>query len=233
MKHLPKILLIAFTFLLISCRSTDENSIVDQNTPADTFFNINVGNKWVYKTYENGDFTNPQSPFVFRGRIDSVSIVGTVNIAGLTFAKQRTKIFFPNTNLNNQESFRYLRINAKGHLVYINNPNDPTITETSGLILHPGKDMEYRYSYDYTEGNQVIGTLFFKLGVDKNIEVEGNSYLVAPYLSEFIPAVNQPDLLKKNQEISYKKGVGLVKQVVHSVYSRSYFETRLISYTIK
>lgn len=216
---------------MISCRSTDETPIVNQ--PEDPYFNINVGNKWIYKTYENNDFTNPQSPTTFKGRIDSVSIVGTVNVAGLTFFKQRTKIIDPFSNLNNQESFKYLRINSKAHLVYIINPNDPNITETSGHVLHPGTDMEYRYSYDFTEGSELLGTLFFKLGINKNIEVEGNSYLVAPYLSEFIPAADQPDLLKKNQEISYKKGVGLVKQVVHAIHGKNYFETRLVSYTIK
>lgn len=233
MKYLPNFLLIALTLFLISCRSTDENSIVDQNTPADTFFNINVGNKWVYKTYENGDFTNPQSPTTFTGRIDSVSIVGTVNISGLTFSKQRTKISWPLSNLNNQESFKYLRINSKGHLVYIFNPNDPNITETSGHVLHPGTDINFTYTYDFIDMDQILGNLFYKLSTDKNIEIEGNSYLVKPYLGDFTPASTQPNLLKKTQDISYKKGVGLVREICHSVYGKSYFETRLVSYTIK
>ncbi len=231
MKNLPKILLIAFTCLMISCRSTDETPVPNQ--PEEQFFNIKVGNKWVYKTYENSDFTNPQSPSVFKGRIDSVSIVGTVNIAGLTFAKQRTKIIWPNSNLNNSESFRYIRVNSKGHLVYIFNLNDPNISETSGKVLHPGTDAKFTYSYDYMEGDQVIGNLFYKLGTDKNNEVEGTSYLVNPYVADFTPSSNQPNLLKKTQDNCYKKGLGFVREICHAVYGKSYIETRLVSYTIK
>ncbi len=231
MKHLLKLLLIAFTFLLISCRSTDETPAATQ--PEDPFFNINVGNKWVYKTYEISDFTNPQSPSFFRGRIDSVSIVGNVNIAGLTFAKQRTKINWPNSNLNNSESFKYLRVNSKGHLVYIINLNDPNITETSGKVLHPGTDLNFTYTYDFIDMGQIVGNLFYKLSTDKNIEIEGNSYLVKPYLGDFTPASNQPNLLKKTQDISYKKGVGLVREICHSVYGKSYIETRLVNATLK
>ena len=231
MKHLPKILLIAFTFLVISCRSTDESPVINQ--PDDAFFNINVGNKWVYKTYENNDFTNPQIPSLFKGRVDSVSIVGTVNIAGLTFAKQRTKIIYPNSNMNNTESFRYLRVNSKGHLIYIYNPNDPNISETSGTVLHPGTDSKYTYSYDYMEGDQAIVNLIYKLGTDKNIEVEGNSYSVKPYVADITPISNNPALLKKTQDICYKKGVGLVREICHVVYGKGFIETRLVSYSVK
>ena len=216
---------------MISCRSTDEVQVPNQ--PEDQFFNIKVGNKWVYKTYENSDFTNPQSSSLFKGRVDSVSIVGTVNIAGLTFAKQRIKIIYPNSNMNNTESFRYLRVNSKGHLIYIYNQNDPNISETSGTVLHPGTDSKYIYSYDYMEGNQVIVNLIYKLGTDKNIEVEGNSYSVKPYVADITPISNNPDLLKKTQDICYKKGVGLVREICHSVYGKSYIETRLVSYTVK
>lgn len=216
---------------MISCRSTDETPVQVQE-PA-PFFNINVGNKWVYKTYENNDFTNPQSPTTFKGRIDSVSIVGTVNIAGLTFAKQRTKIIDPNSNLNNRENFRYLRVNSKGHLVYIYNLNDPNITETSGHVLHPGIDKTFTYSYDFMEMNQIMGNLFYQINSEKNVQIEGNSYLVTPYLGAFTPSSNQPNLIKKTQEISYKKGLGLVKEICHSLYGKNYLETRLVSATIK
>ena len=223
--------MIAFTFLMISCRSTDENTVITD--PDDQFFNINVGNKWVYKTYENQDFTNLQSPSLFRGRVDSVSIVGTVNIAGLTFAKQRTKISYPNSNMNNTENFRYIRVNSKGHLIYIYDPNDPNISETSGTVLHPGNDDKYTYSYDYMEGDQAILNLIYKLGTDKNIEVEGNSYSVKPYVADITPISNNPNLLKKTQDICYKKGVGLVREICHSVHGKSYIETRLVSYSLK
>ena len=62
--------------------------------------------------------------------------------------------------------------------------------------------------------------------------LEGNVYLVSPYLGDFTPAASQPNLLKKTQEISFKKGVGLVKEICHSVYGKGFFETRLVSATV-
>ncbi|QOW09490.1 hypothetical protein Q73A0000_03470 [Kaistella flava (ex Peng et al. 2021)] len=221
--------MVGLSLLIISCRSSDDSNI--EVPEPESFFNLNVDNQWVYKTYDNPDFTNPQSVSTFSGRIDSVSIVGKVEVQGLTFAKERTKINWPNSNLNNQENFRYLRVNNKGHLVYLRTLDN--VTETSGSVVHPGQENAFTFSYDFIEMNQVVGNLFYKLDKEKNVEVNGVQYVVLPYLGDFTPAPNQSNLLKKTQEISYKKGLGLVKEICHSVYSKSYLESRLISYKIK
>lgn len=229
MKKSIPLFLAVLSLMIVSCRSSDD--LLTEVPEGESFFNLNFGNQWVYKTYDNPDFTNPQSVSTFSGRIDSVSIVGKVEVQGLTFAKERTKINWPNSNLNNQESFRYLRVNNKGHLVYLRTLDN--ITETSGSVVHPGQDNTFTFSYDLTEMNQVVGNLFYKLGKEKNIEVNETQYAVLPYLGDFTPASTHPDLLKKTQEISYKKGLGLVKEICHSVYSKGYSESRLISYKIE
>lgn len=99
--------------LVMACR-TEESVPVSVDDP---FFSLKVGNQWVYKTYNSPDFTNPQSVTTFTGRVDFVSIVSTTNIQGFTLAKHRTKIHFPNSNLNGNVSYRYLRVNTQGHLV--------------------------------------------------------------------------------------------------------------------
>lgn len=230
MKKSIAILLAALSMIIISCRSSEDTA--PENPAVENFFNLNVGNKFVYKTYDNPDFTNPQSVYIFTGKIDSVSIVGKVEVQGFTFAKERTKTFWTNSTMNNQESFRYLRVNSKGHLVALKTLDNTPISEMSGSVIHPGTDFSFTFKRDQIEMNQLVGSLFYQLHKDKSIDVEGNVYLVSPYLGDFTPAASQPNLLKKTQEISFKKGVGLVKEVCHSVYGKGFFETRLVSATV-
>lgn len=231
MKNSIKMMLLALSVLVISCRSTEEP--IFQTEKTDDFFNLKVGNKWVYKTYENNDFTNPQSPTNFTGRIDSVSIVGNVEIQGLTFAKQRTKIIHPNSYNNNAVTYRYLRVNTKGHLVYYPESDNMIVTETGGHVLHPGTDFQYTYTNPITEGNQSpIANVLYQLQNDTTINIDGSTYIVSPYRGEFTPTGTVPGLLKKTQDISYKKGLGLVKEICHTVYGRTYLETRLVSSVI-
>jgi hypothetical protein len=227
MKKSIAILFTALSLMIISCRSSEETPL--ENPVQENFFNLNVGNKFVYKTYENPDFTNPKAVYTFTGRIDSVSIVGKVDYQGFTFAKERTKTIWSNSNMNNQESFKYLRVNSKGHLVALTKLDNTPVTETSGSVIHPGTDFNFTFSRDYTEMNQVVGNLFYQLQKDKSIDVDGNAYLVSPYLGDFTPAASQPNLLKKTQEISFKKGLGLVKEICHSLYGKNFLETRLVS----
>lgn len=223
-------LLFAVCLGMLSCRTEDPLP----ERKEESFFNLNVGNKWVYKTYVNPDFTNPQSTSTFSGRIDSVSIVSIVNIQGLTFAKQRTKINFQNSNLNGNVNYQYLRVNAKGHLVSYPALDNIQVTETGGHVLHPGQDFTYTFNNPISDaqGAPVIGNVLYKLQNEAVVNVEGNNYNVFPYKGEFTPVTTANGLLPKTQDISYKKGLGLVKEICHSVYSKSFFETRLVSVTI-
>lgn len=228
MKQSIKFLCLITSVLLISCR-TDESTTTENETE-DNFFNINVGNQWVYKTYENPDFTNPQSTYTFSGRIDSVSIVENVTVQGLIFAKQKTKTTYPNSNLNGTTSYKYVRVNAKGHLVYYPVLDNIQVTETGGHVLHPGKDFTYTYNNPIIEGSpEPIGNVLYKLHTDADVTVEGATYRVSPYKGEFTPTSPNSGLIAKTQDISYKKGLGLVKEICHAVHGKNFLETRLVS----
>lgn len=229
MKLTLNLLLSIILLAAVSCR-TDE--LPTPNVTEDPFFNLNVGNKWVYKTYRNPDFTNPQSSSTFTGRIDSISIVGKENIQGFTVAKERTKTHFPNSNLNGNVSYRYLRVNTKGHLVSYPASGNIDISETGGHVLHPGMDINYIYNnpiFDLGPGSPIIGNVLYQLQNESNIIVEGTSYTVFPYKGVFTPISTTTGLLPKTQDISYKKGLGLVKEICHAVYGNDYLETRLVS----
>ena len=229
MKFTLKLLLITVLLAAVSCR-TEETQTLD--LAEDPFFNLNVGNQWVYKTYNNPDFTNPQSVATFTGRVDSVSIVSTTNIQGFTLAKERTKTHFPNSNLNGNVSYRYLRVNTKGHLVSYPASGNIGISETGGHVLHPGMDVNYIYNnpiFDLGPGSPIIGNVLYQLQNEANIIVEGTSYTVFPYKGVFTPISTTTGLLPKTQDISYKKGLGLVKEICHAVYGLDYLETRLVS----
>ena len=229
MKLTLNLLLITVLLAVVSCR-TEETQTLD--LAEDPFFNLNVGNQWVYKTYNNPDFTNPQSVATFTGRVDSVSIVSTTNIQGFTVAKERTKTHFPNSNLNGNVSYRYLRVNTKGHLVSYPASGNIGISETGGHVLHPGMDINYIYNnpiFDLGPGSPIIGNVLYQLQNEANIIVEGTSYTVFPYKGVFTPISTTTGLLPKTQDISYKKGLGLVKEICHAVYGLDYLETRLVS----
>ncbi|MBN8623153.1 MAG: hypothetical protein J0L47_08490 [Flavobacteriales bacterium] len=227
MKKIINFLLVGVLFSVISCQRTDD-SITPPSEQKDNFFNLNVGNKWVYKTYANPDFTDPQSPYTYTGRIDSVSIVGNVTIQGLTFAKERTKIFYSGLNTNGSVIYHYLRVNSKGHLVSYPATDNVQVTETGGTVRHPGKDMSYNYSSEVIEGI-LLGHLFYKLAADKNILLDDVQYSVSPYEGKFTPLSTQTNLLPKTQEVSYKSGLGKVKDVCHAIYGKNFTETRLVS----
>ena len=228
MKFTLKLLLITVLLAAVSCR-TEETQTLD--IAEDPFFNLNVGNQWVYKTYNNPDFTNPQSVATFTGRVDSVSIVSTTNIQGFKLAKQRTKILFPNSNLHGKVIYRYLRVNTKGHLVSYPVSDNLEITETGGHVLHPGNDFNYTYNNPILDGpgSPVVGNVLYQLQSETNITVEGTNYTVLPYKGVFTPLSTTNGLLPKTQDISYKKGLGLVKEICHAVYGLDYLETRLVS----
>lgn len=231
MKSIIHLLLAGLLVTAISCQRTDEPA-APSNNPEVQFFNLKVGSRWVYKTYSNSDFTAPNNSYFFTGRIDSVSIVGTVNVQGFTFAKERTKIIDPNSNMNGQVIYNYLRVNSKGHLVCYPTLENVTVTETGGHVRHPGKDFDYNYSSEVKTGPEVIGNLFYKLEKNKSISVEGAQYVASPYEGKFTPVPTQPNLLPKTQEISYTSGLGKVREICHQVSGKAFLETRLVSMNI-
>lgn len=206
---------------LISCNEDDYTTSPDEN-----FFNLNVGNRWVYKKYENS-YNNP-TQFTFNGVIDTVKIVGNVEFSGLTFAKKITKRVNINTNGVIYEKTTYVRVNNQGHLVEINDyDTQSTINESSGFVLHPGFDSGYIYLVE-----EPYGIIEYKLHPQTTMNVEGSTYNITPYNGVFTPSESHPDLISKTVEYNYEHAIGLVRFICHAVSSNYSWEERLVDYEI-
>jgi hypothetical protein len=115
--------IIAFTF---SCAESDdsENQI---NLPYTNFYALTVGNSWIYKNYKYNPSTEAYDD---TGVIDSVSIVGTQDIFGVSYFKFRrlttgneAEITFCNENGEHFEFFREFEgnlINEEGSIKFTN-----------------------------------------------------------------------------------------------------------------
>jgi hypothetical protein len=226
MKNLiRKVLFLIVSVLLFSCSKNDEVA-----TNPESFFNLNVGSKWVYKKYEN-NFNNP-TQFTFSGIVDTVKIVSIENIQGITFAKKSSKKVNINTGNVQPITYSYVRINNLGHLIEISEDNIVgTITETSGLVIHPINDFNYTYTTDVNPG-EIVGNIEYHLYNAINMNVEGSTYSVLPYNGVFTPAANHPELISKTVEFNYTQNIGLVKYVCHAVAGNYSWEERLVSYQL-
>lgn len=223
MKNIIKNVLFLFVAISILSCSEDENT----TSTDESFFNLNVGNKWVYKKYENSNF-NP-TEFTFNGVVDTIKIIDEVTISGLTFAKKLTKRVNINSNAIVYEKITYVRVNNQGHLVEINEDTaQNTVQESFGFVLHPGSDFNYIYVVD-----EPYGTIEHRLYEQTTMNVEGNDYTIMPYKGVFTPAATQPELISKTIEYNYQKNIGLVKFVCHAVSSNYTWEERLVYYEIE
>jgi hypothetical protein len=241
----PKLVLLFICVIVLSCTADEKlvnneplpNSNVETKQP---FFNLNVGSKWVYKKYETNHLNPNES--VFSGIVDTVKIVSIENIQGFKFAKKLSKKV--NINYGNviSEKYSYLRVNNLGHLVQISyvDENSPALTETSGLVLHPGFDKNFTYNQEYlpyfsyeTNTYELTGNILYSVFDSLNIDVEGKNYLVSPFNGVFTPSANRPELVSKTIENDYAQGIGLVKLVCHWLQSNSFYEERLVWYDLK
>lgn len=228
MKNLiSKLLFIVASVLLFSCSKNDEVSLNSSNSQ---FFNLNVGSKWVYKKFVNSN-SNP-TQFTFSGVVDTVKIVSIENIQGYTFAKRSSKKVNINTGVVEETTYSYIRINNAGHLIEISN-NNSTLTETTGLVIHPINDFNYTYNREVNNGNEEIyGNLNFQLYNSLNINIEGINYNVLPYKGIFTPNTNHPELVSKTIEFDYAQNIGLVRYFCHAIYGNYTWEERLVSYEL-
>lgn len=231
MKNLTlKVLTLITCILLFSCNS--DNDEIKNNPEESAFFNISVGNKWVYKKYETN--SNDPTQLTFAGIVDTIKIISIENIQGFTFAKKSSKKVNINNNTIISNTYSYVRINNLGHLIEINNSNNlGSLNETSGLVLHPGTDFNYTYNYDVGRIPDVVGNVKFNLYNAINMNVENNIYSVLPYNGIFTPSTNHPELISKTVEMNYAKNIGLVKMVCHSVSTNYSWEERLVLHQLK
>lgn len=210
-----------FAFVLTGIFSCSNDDDTPSATPPAAFFNYNVGNKWVYKRYENTN-DNPNN-FTFSGITDSVRVEAIVNINGLLFSKLSHK------KTGQAVYHEFLRTNNAGHLVGFTDliyfdGNYSSINENNpSEVMHPGLDTAYEAT-----ASSPWGLLHYHLAAQANITVEGNDYAVSPYLGDYTP--NDPQFDNKTVEFNYKPRVGLVKQVCHSTVTNFSWEDRLVSY---
>lgn len=230
-KPIQLLLFLTFSVLFFSC---DSEETVEQSEPP--FFNLNVGNKWVYKRYQNTN-ENP-TQFTFSGIVDTVKIVGAETIQGFTFAKKSSKKVNVFNGMVQSETLSYVRVNNAGHLIEIPEYYSEPITESSGIVLHPGNDTNFVYNRDvsFTNGisgiTDVLGVISFHPLNLLDVTVEGVVYSVVPYNGVFTPSPNHPELISKTVEYNYAPAIGLVKSVEHTVSANSSWENRLISYEV-
>jgi len=220
--------LLALFLLVTSCSRSED--IINEETTETPFFNLKVGNEWVYKTYDRADFTSELKP---NGEVDSVKIVSTATLNGKNYFKveninRRPPNYFPTRTV----SYNYWRVNEKGHLVSLSSYffDQGNSSDAVELVKHSGKD----YSYTYTDLNlSQYGNMIYKLYPETTITVNNQSYKVSSYNGHFMPNAQNPNLIPKVVENNYKEGIGLVKSVCHSVYGTYNFEQHLESYSMK
>ena len=221
--------LLAGLLLLTSC-SESQDDITEQTTTETSFFNLKIGNEWVYKTYDRQDFTSELKP---NGEVDSVKIVSTVTLNGKNYFKvENINRRPPNYSPNRTVSYNYWRVTDKGHLVslssyYFDQGNSSDAVE---LVKHSGKDFSYVYA-DISLSQ--YGNIIYKLYPETTITLNNESYKVSPYNGQFTPNAQNPTLIPKVVEYNYKEGIGLVKSVCHSVSGTYNFEQHLESYSLK
>lgn len=219
-----KFIQISILFIAILSTSCSTEGDVNVTPTQEDFFNLNVGNTWVYKRY-NFELENPTT-YTFSGITDNVEIVENVSLNGVSFSKlKHTK-----THSNNSEQsieFEYLRVNSSGHLIgfYASQYDLETIDENSGQVYHPGTDFNFGITVEFP-----YGSLNYSLHPQENIIVENNNYLVLPFKGVFTPSSSE--LESKTVESNYQSQIGLVKTVSHLVSGPYGWEDRLISYTI-
>lgn len=218
----------AILLMAFSCNSDDNSDeiIVEENG----FFSkdvLKVGNKWVYKTYDNRNTIVNPADYEFNGKEIHTEIIGKTTANGIDFFQIEHKNY-RNGNLENSYT-GFVRINSKGHYVHIGNEtiNQGNVNENSGYVYHPGQD----FTYTRTENFEGAGILEYKLYDNENINIEGVNYEVAPFRGYFTPTGSSEPLLSKTVVYSFNKNIGFVKLVCHSVHGTYTWEDRLVSFT--
>lgn len=171
------------------------------------FFNLKEGNLWVYKRY----YINQDSQQEYLTQIDTVKVTGQETIEG--------KVYFKLSHSNSIYN-EFLRVDEKGHLV---NERD--------VVIHPGTDMKYKYTYLQQSESETYGEMRFSLEGPKDINVEGNSYTVYPYVG-FFDSFNDNIPEGIGSYKYYQPGLGMVIDTDRYLSANAYIERRLVHYEL-
>ncbi|HEX9981213.1 MAG TPA: hypothetical protein VGB50_11675 [Flavobacterium sp.] len=219
------ILLIVFAGVL-SFASCDNDSPASEQE----FFNLKVGSQWSYKQYSY--MVDTQDNYAYNGISDVIEVVDNISLNGIEFAKLKRIRTNENPGGSTSESFLYQRINEEGHLVGYDPlfgtplPDDLSqITETSGMMFHPGKDISYENS-----NSAVFGTLFTHVIEGLQIVIEGNTYAVNSLVIDFTP----PDATAptRHSYSDYENKIGRVRSQYVPVSGSNVTEDRLVSFSL-
>lgn len=207
-KHLKKITLILTMTTLLSCSKEEELVSQNQSKELDTtFFNLEVGNTWVYSHYyKPKDGTHD---FVKSGIKDTLKITKKVIQDGKVYYQQE----LTSTSAEGK-IISLVSVNDFGHLV-----------DYSGATIHPGDD--------FIESNYISGQFYAK-GIDKvdieNSKLEGpvtigfenKQFDVYSFEYAYTEAYNISRSYRQTKS-HYQKGVGLVKEdFYYKGYDSSY-----------
>jgi hypothetical protein len=191
------VVFMAFAIVLSSCSNDDDKN-------KEEFFNLKVGNQWVYKRYSVNETQETYS-----GQTDTVKVVGTETLEGNEYFR------LTHTNwIEGEEEF--LRVDENGHLI-----------NSLGFVTHPGTDNEYTATF-----TESYGKFDYRLDPFYDIIVEGENYTISPYICYYTPTESL-GLAGDSGLNGYETGLGFVIKKYRFVSSATNFvEYRLVSYEL-
>ena len=190
---------IAFAIALSSCSSDDDKNQQD-------FFNLKVGNMWVYKKYNVlGNEAR------YSGSNDTVRVTGT--------EIHNEKVYYKLTHSLGEifENGELLRINEKGHL-----------ESETGFVVHPGSDKNYTYR-NSPLNNLDYGYVDYALEDVTEVIVEDKNYTIYPYIGHLTASETSTVPEGKGSVESYQPGLGFVVRSYRYISAADNFiEYRLV-----
>ncbi|HLW42074.1 MAG TPA: hypothetical protein VKY82_06865 [Flavobacterium sp.] len=206
-------------FSLIACDKEDDNTQIQQ----EDYFNIKVGNTWVYKNYTRQSNQELQVSNI----LDSVIITDKFSFENKEYFVRET--FKKNLDTDHIYLFskKYININEKGHLALL---EDHPLEKNNQkeYVLHPGTDKEFVFENEIIIGDVSYGNVVWRLENNQNINIGENQYVTLPFIGRLQP--NEIVDRELVAESHYVINIGLVKEVSPGISGGLVWERHLLSY---
>lgn len=212
------LLIILVLVCAFSCSSDDDTGTQPANEISDPgFYGLQVGNSWVYKSYQWNSSTETYDD---TGVVDSISIVGTAEINGNTYFK------FRRLTTGNASNAPLLSLNGE----YFEHVRD-----SLGNLIYDDGSIKFTHS-DLTERTITIqswGTIFETLTENEaSMTVEAGVFTCN--YSERYSKSPEGDLFPGLDRFYYAEGVGLIYDTNSFVNTPFHaVERRLDSYNVQ
>lgn len=206
-------------FSLIACDKEDDNTQIQQ----EDYFNIKVGNTWVYKNYTRQSNQELQVSNI----LDSVIITDKFSFENKEYFVRET--FKKNLDTDHIYLFskKYININEKGHLALLeDHPQEKN--NQKEYVLHPGTDKEFVFENEIIIGDVSYGNVVWRLENNQNINIGENQYVTLPFIGRLQP--NEIVDRELVAESHYVINIGLVKEVSPGISGGLVWERHLLSY---